>query len=89
MRGSESADPAAELAAVAIVRDLDLEASIARLRARSAGRFGELLVELAAEKGGVSKLSTRDLYGLGAKRARDRAMRIGRQVPEASVRARC
>ena len=61
---------------VAIVRNLDLEASIAPLRARSACRFGELLVELAAEKGGVSELSTRDLYGLGAKRARDRAMRI-------------
>lgn len=34
MRSSESADPAVELAAcVAIVRDLDLEASVARLRA--------------------------------------------------------
>jgi hypothetical protein len=32
--------------------------------------------ELAAEKGGALKLSTRGLYGLGANRARDRAMQI-------------
>ena len=76
MQGGESADPAVELAACAlIVRDLDLEASVTRLRARSARRFGELLVALAAEKGSVSLLSKKDLYGLG-KRERDRAMRI-------------
>ena len=77
MRGDQSADRVVELGAcVAIACDLEFEASVARLGARSARRFGELLVELVAEKGGVSKLSEKDLYGLGLKRKRDRAMRI-------------
>jgi hypothetical protein len=57
----QSADRVVELGAcVAIACDLEFEASVARLGARSARRFGELLVELVAEKGGVSKLSEKD-----------------------------